>query len=120
MSESATKTVAEPTNNTDTISRQLIESVPRDPSAIRPTEHFLRRYSNEYGTSHETRRDPEITGDVIETCIREGTISPGEGRALLYETEVDGHEWRLIVGFKDGPVAVTAYVPGVHGEGDRQ
>lgn len=91
------------------------QNPPRTPAAIHPTEHFLRRFSNKHGTSSETRRNPAITGEVVEACIREGTISPGEGRSLLYESVVDGYEWRLVVGFNDGaPVAVTAYVPSIH------
>lgn len=92
-----------------------VQNPPRDPSAIHPTEHFLRRLSNDHGASCETRRNPPITSEVIETCILEGEISPGNGHSLLYETDVDGYEWRLVVGFETGaPVAVTAYVPSIH------
>lgn len=100
------------------------QNPPRDPEQIAPSEHFLRRFSNEYGPSHETRREPEITSEVVEACVLEGTISPGHGETLLYETEIDGYEWRLVVGFNDHtPVAVTAYCPSIHrgcNRGDRQ
>lgn len=90
----------------------------RDPAQVRSSEHFLRRFSSDHGYSSETRRDPEITADVVRTCIQEGEISSGGGHTLRYETEIDGHEWRLVIGYKTGqPVAVTAYVPGVHGKG---
>lgn len=100
------------------------QNPPRNPEDIHTTEHFLRRFSNDHGASCETRRNPEITGEIIETCIVDGDISPGNGRSLLYETEIDGYEWRLVVGFETGaPVAVTAYCPSVHrpcNRGDRQ
>lgn len=90
-------------------------NAPRDPSAISTTEHFLRRFSDKHGPEHETRRDPAITSNVIETCVREGAVRRGRGETVVYEATVDGHEWWLVVGFDGGASALTAYVPGVHG-----
>lgn len=98
---------------------QLLASPPREPSKIRPTEHLLRRYSDEYGPGHETRRNPEITDAIIETCIREGDVRRGNGETIVYEALVDGHEWWVVVGFRGGPSAITAYVPGVHERAER-
>lgn len=89
--------------------------VPRSPSEIRPTQHFLRRFSSNHGPSSETRRAPPITGDVVHQCITEGVVSHGQNGAICYETHVDGHLWRVVVGFDPEPVVITAYVPGVHG-----
>lgn len=82
---------------------------PRNPREIRPTTHFVDRFKR--------RRNPSITSEVVETCIKHGEVTPGRGSTLLYENDVRGVRWRLVVGFGAGdPVAITAYAPGVHGD----
>lgn len=68
-------------------------AIPRDPGAYRPTTHFLqRRYY----------RDPPPTGAVLRYLFANGTLheSPraDADNAYIFATELDGQEWRLVVG----------------------
>lgn len=94
----------------------------RRPEAYRPTEHFLVRYSPNHGSERETRLNPQITSEVIETCITEGTLREGHSGRWRLEADVDGYRWRLVVAIHaDSSNAVlTALVPGVHDDGDHE
>lgn len=91
------------------------EGFSRDPADYSPTNHFLTRFSDAHGSPSDTRVNPSITGDVIETCIREGELSPAHGGRWRLETEVDDHLWRLVVAIEPNPQTnwvCSALVPG--------
>lgn len=115
MSKTATETEESISDNSD---EQIAtpNGFSREPADYAPTEHFLTRFSSVHGSSASTRICPEITGDVVETCIREGELLEGEGRCWRLEAEVGGYQWRLVVDIRpdeDNRVC-TALVPGVH------
>ena len=103
------------------LSHNTLDSLPREPSEYRRTKHLVNRF--------RTRRNPEITGDVIRTCITEGDIQPAKGDARCkFVANVDGYTWWLVVqivhdAFENPDVkhlALTAYSPGVHGDHSSQ
>lgn len=111
MSETITATTEQTSDNTDEP-----EGFSREPEDYRPTEHFLTRFSHSHGPKAATRIAPPITGDVISACIREGEVLPAAGRCWRLETEVAGHQWRLVVDIRpdESNRVMTALVPGVH------
>lgn len=116
-------TIETNSNNTDTSdddSTDEPKGFSREPADYVPTEHFLTRFSPTHGSKAATRIAPEITGEVVETCIREGELLRGSGRCWRLETEVDGHRWRLVADIRPDELnrVLTALVPGIHRPGD--
>jgi hypothetical protein len=76
--------MTDPVHAPDTLHTEHGELV-RDPSVYRPTDHFIYRYRN--------RENPPITDEVIETCIRKGTIVNGPdihgSNCFAFEAGVD-------------------------------
>lgn len=115
MSETIKETTEQSSDNTD-----VPEGFSRSPEDYRSTEHFLTRFSATHGSKAATRLAPEITGEVVETCIKEGELLRGSGRCWRLETEVDGRRWRLVVDVRPDELnrVLTALVPGIHRAGD--
>ena len=88
------------------------ERLPREPSAYRASLRFLYHFSR--------REDPPITEDVVETCIREGTVSPGrdvdEDPRYEFDAWVGNVKWRLVVGLNQSEphTVITAFAPAIH------
>jgi hypothetical protein len=83
--------------------------LPRDPSAYRACDHFRYRFTR--------RDDPPITGEVIETCIREGVIHEArEPRRYRFEAHINGIRWWLVVdrNAREPHTVVTAFAPEIH------
>lgn len=93
-------------------------AVSRDPGDYSPTRHFLIRYRRECGPARETRTNPPITSDVIQTCITQGALDrdPGGRDRVRFVAEVDGFEWRLIgrITERGTNEVISAFVPGRH------
>jgi len=70
-------------------------SIPRKPSAYRPSIHFGQQFS-------EPKR--HLDGDIVETCITEGNARR-DGRAkFLLEADIGGVEYRIVVNVAAGEV----------------
>lgn len=97
--------------------KPAVAGLSRDPENYVPSDHFLTRFSPSCGRPDDTRHNPRITSDVVETCIREGELRRANGAGRwIFEAEVAGHQWWLVVGINEGKHndVLTAYVPGVH------
>lgn len=68
--------------------------IPREPESYRPTTHFLQR--------KHYRHDPHITGAVVAELFAEGRIERSDyhhvDNAFVFRKDIDGHDWRLVVG----------------------
>lgn len=62
---------------------------PREPSAYRPTDHFLQR-----------KRDRDPPAGAIADCIREGTPNAShKPLCRCFDATVHGEQWRVVVRF---------------------
>lgn len=118
MSSQVSHTETEPEADTATEQRIAGMLVSRDPSDYSPRRHFLIRAKRECGPPRETRTDPPITGDVIRSCITDGSIErdPSGPDRARFVTDVDGYSWRLIARLtvKGTNEVLSAFVPGKH------
>jgi len=65
-------------------------SIPREPSAYRPTLHFIERFRDRYD-EHNRHLDEEI----VATTIREGTVTHRQADKVHVESTFGGVRYRL-------------------------
>jgi len=82
------------------------DDLPRDPSAWRPTNHFVERFKDLY--AEEPPR--HLSGDIVDGCIRNGDVTtPATQRGVYYLDETfGGVTYRLVVAARKGLV-LTGY-----------
>lgn len=67
-------------------------SVPREPSAYRPTVHFQERFRDKYDSYNR-----HLDGEVIEGCIRNGGVTQPSSNICYFEQAFGGVTYRLVV-----------------------
>lgn len=79
-------------SNTKTI-HDSADTIPRSPSAYRPTCHFTSRFHDRYSDAPPRHLDAEI----VATCIREGTASRSTREKWELRETFDGVTYVLVV-----------------------
>lgn len=85
------------------------ESIPREPSAYRPSNHLAEHVKG----LTDDGADRHLDGDVIRACIERGTVTHAGGPAYRFEATIGGVTYRLVVN-ADRNVAVTCHPIGIN------
>lgn len=98
-----------------------VQPVPRDRGRFARTNHYKTRLLDDFGAYSDTRRNPEITPEIVEEAIEHGRVeSVGEG-CHAYVHEIQGAVWRVIVEFMPfgKHSIVTAFTENFHSPDDK-
>lgn len=98
------------TTSTTTPSESRGDGIPRDPGAYSPSTHFGQQYSDA-----GTDRKRHLDGDIINGCIRHGTIRKVDASTRWFRETFDGVTYRLVVDV-DMREVITGYPIGVNTE----
>jgi hypothetical protein len=97
--------------STDT---SVSDSVPREPSAFRPSIHFAGR-QKDLGTD----RNRHLDGDIINGCITDGERDQRTDAVYWLRETFDAVTYRLVVNVEEGEV-ITGYPIGIDPEAATQ
>jgi len=81
------------------------DSVPREPSAFRPSNHFAERFK---GRNYDDRPPRHLDGEIINGCISRGTTTRQGSGIVWFRETFAGVTYRLVANVDKG-VVVTGY-----------